>query len=378
MSSKPKLIFTLVHGTFAKGADWVLDDEDPKLFRSRLKSALSEFDVAFDDDFEWGHDSPLRFLDNTLSARREGAEKLEGYLTGLGDREDKKIHRYIVAHSHGGNIALYALRNPEARKAIDGVICLATPFLKSKDQPILRDLFGFSALILFVLAYNLPPSLHWIWAMLIWGYTSVYLLVALIIIVSGSLGTSKASSDKESSHLDRLEFPTRDDLSGTEGKPSAWIFCVDKDEVGKIMEFAYYVGSAIRKSWNGVNTFGRWCVYLYFATIYPARYLVEKFEWESEFLESATAVWDGWVMTPLIVLASFMLMAMVVLRLSFAFDSVRWIARVVTWSNTVPWDGHEAREVPSDENAKGLLRHTMIQSQSTDMIADKIKKSFLS
>ena len=41
---------------------------------------------------------------------------------------------FIVAHSHGGNIALYALNHPELARKIRGVICLSTPFLNVRER----------------------------------------------------------------------------------------------------------------------------------------------------------------------------------------------------------------------------------------------------
>jgi hypothetical protein len=42
---------------------------------------------------------------------------------------------YLVAHSHGGNIAMGALVQPDDAGKIAGVICLATPFLYIRERP---------------------------------------------------------------------------------------------------------------------------------------------------------------------------------------------------------------------------------------------------
>jgi hypothetical protein len=45
----------------------------------------------------------------------------------------------IVAHSHGGNVVLMALRDPpNLRERISGVACLATPFIAARDRNIGR------------------------------------------------------------------------------------------------------------------------------------------------------------------------------------------------------------------------------------------------
>jgi hypothetical protein len=45
----------------------------------------------------------------------------------------------VIAHSHGGNVALYAMRDPEVEARVVGVVCLATPFLVVTPRSI-RDL----------------------------------------------------------------------------------------------------------------------------------------------------------------------------------------------------------------------------------------------
>jgi hypothetical protein len=40
----------------------------------------------------------------------------------------------VVAHSHGGGVVLYSLRNQSVKKNLTGLICLSTPFLTSKKR----------------------------------------------------------------------------------------------------------------------------------------------------------------------------------------------------------------------------------------------------
>lgn len=180
--TKPTLVFTLIHGTFAKGARWVKKEGKPKLFRCRLRAALEpEYNVQFDDTFDWGHGFFGRPWDNTLSARRSGASKLVEHLKNAVNPPGAR--RYLVAHSHGGNVALQALKDEAARKKVDGLMCLATPFLFSKKAQFRRDLFGFSALVLGLVTWAWGPRLPLGWAIALWTYTSVYWLMFLLILV---------------------------------------------------------------------------------------------------------------------------------------------------------------------------------------------------
>jgi len=55
---------------------------------------------------------------------------------------------FIIAHSHGGNIALYALKDEVLRQAVCRTICLSTPFLSPKIRTWQAAAFlGLAALI---------------------------------------------------------------------------------------------------------------------------------------------------------------------------------------------------------------------------------------
>jgi len=361
-STKPALIFTLVHGTFAKGTGWVTDESSPTHFRSRLRAALEpHFDVRFDDGFDWGHSSLLRAWDNTLSARRAGANKLIRYLTDLPDAGGAR--RLLVAHSHGGNVALHALKDETARKKVDGLICLATPCLFSKAAPFRRDLLGFSAAVLLLATIQWGSRLPLGWAIALWTYTIIYLLMFLLIFIY-SLRTNIESIQ---SHLKEFEVPR---------VPSVWFLRVPEDEVGLLMSFSYRVGKAIRSSWQLVNRIGGWFLGAYFLSIYPARFASEQFGLDWAWLDEATVIFDR-IMTPIMILATAILMGMVILRLSFAFDSIRWVPLLDTWSEPVPWKDEKVELVSLDPRTRGLLRHTKIHGPATARIAEVVRSRFI-
>ena len=49
---------------------------------------------------------------------------------------------FVVAHSHGGNVACYAMQDDGLRDAVRGVICLGTPFLHVQRNPLPRSLLS--------------------------------------------------------------------------------------------------------------------------------------------------------------------------------------------------------------------------------------------
>jgi hypothetical protein len=365
-TTKPVLLFTLVHGTFAKGAPWVTDDSDPKLFRRRLRDALEpQFDVRFDHTFDWGHNSYLRPWDNTLSARRKGATRLIKHLKNAPGGDGAR--RCLVAHSHGGNIALQALKDDDARKKVDGLICLATPFLFSKRAPFRRDLLGFSAAVLLLATFQWSSRLPLGWAIGLWTYAIIFALMVLLILVF----THRDDSDKIDSHLAEFDGPRMTSAP----MPPVWFLRVPEDEVGLLMNFSYRVGKGVRRSWQLVNRIGGALLWGYFLSIYPARFASEKLGLNWAWIDPAVVAFDR-IMTPIMILATAILMAMVILRLSFAFDSIRWVPVLDTWSNPVPWEDEKVEFVSLDPGARGLFRHTEIQGPATARIADLVRRQF--
>jgi hypothetical protein len=110
-------IFVLVHGTWAarrwrKGPRW------PEL-QARLREMFP--DAIIDDAFTWRSR-------NMVSSRFAAAERFREHVARLA-RMHQGCQIYVLAHSHGGNVCLWALRDSSLWEAVSGVICMATPFL---------------------------------------------------------------------------------------------------------------------------------------------------------------------------------------------------------------------------------------------------------
>jgi pimeloyl-ACP methyl ester carboxylesterase len=119
----------LIHGTFAnRPASWWLPGND---FCRKLDSALLQRKSRARC---WAHIGSLKdvfaWTGNNLEAeRRIAGDRLAKDIADLETSPD--IHRYhIVAHSHGGNVVLYALRSlAEDPKKLGAVVFLGTPVL---------------------------------------------------------------------------------------------------------------------------------------------------------------------------------------------------------------------------------------------------------
>jgi hypothetical protein len=177
-----RIVVTLIHGTFATKAPWV--EKESELCRAVEKAFPGRVEFR---RFSWSGG-------NTIGARRDAAERLRTQIVADHVPAAGTQH-FLVAHSHGGNIALYALRDPTARGRVTGVATLSTPFLIARR----RDL-GTRGLVLFCIGFLgwgwlagelvrrlIWPSAEWIPAIL--GTGLFMLLTGLVMWLWRQAGT---------------------------------------------------------------------------------------------------------------------------------------------------------------------------------------------
>jgi hypothetical protein len=116
LATAPDVLVTLVHGTFARRADWTL----PSSRLCRKISAAAHGPVRF-EQFLWSGW-------NAVTSRRRAVERLTSQLAESLARWPH-AHHFVIGHSHGGNIAFQAMRDAAVASGIAGVVCLSTPFL---------------------------------------------------------------------------------------------------------------------------------------------------------------------------------------------------------------------------------------------------------
>ena len=195
-----RYIVTLVHGTFAKDAAWT---QEGSLLRVALEKRLG---------------APVTFRTvgwsgrNTMRARMQGAQELVKELHH--QMKDPDALLFVIAHSHGGNVALHAMRDPQIRLRVAGVVTISTPFVVvSRRTSVYWDaglIFGglvpyaaaaTLALYLILRAYSaVAPSLALLAAA--FGFAAVMVLAAWIV---GKL------EDQSNVVEEELRFPPLDD-----------------------------------------------------------------------------------------------------------------------------------------------------------------------
>lgn len=105
-------IVILIHGTFASGAAWVRSG--PFVDHAAALPATAVY------AFRWTGANSHRAR---LSAGRDLAREIKRLA-------DSGATIHLLGHSHGGNVALYALRDHEAAKSISSLGFLGTPFIQ--------------------------------------------------------------------------------------------------------------------------------------------------------------------------------------------------------------------------------------------------------
>jgi len=116
------VIITLVHGTWATEASWT---QTTSALAKELTEALPT--VHF-ERFIWSGS-------NSHYSRSSAAIKLRRHIRECTIRYATQDH-YIIAHSHGGNVVLYALRDDSTAKCVRGVVCLSTPFINCRKREL--------------------------------------------------------------------------------------------------------------------------------------------------------------------------------------------------------------------------------------------------
>jgi len=151
----------LVHGTFARRSIWPYKS----LLREMLDKDFSSYTI---DTVTWSGG-------NSMSARAKGTAALCEKITSY----PPDVEHYIISHSHGGNIALYAMKNSNVRSRVAGIVCLSTPFLVAqKRNP------GGSVVLSLMLGFWLPLFVLSAWRARYWDYRLEWWLFEALVFAA--------------------------------------------------------------------------------------------------------------------------------------------------------------------------------------------------
>ena len=162
------IIVTLIHGTWAQNAPWT---RPGSYFRKTLEENLRRRgakSVTF-RPFPWN-------ASNSHEGRAKAAKLLQDRIRWWIQGNPEAMH-FVVAHSHGGNVALHALlRSTPIRDRLDGLICIATPFLHFEKRDV-----GWLILPTILGSVADPPSTDDGHAIMFEGSMAVVALISLYV-----------------------------------------------------------------------------------------------------------------------------------------------------------------------------------------------------
>jgi len=118
-------IVVLIHGTYARDAPWTQEGSD----LCKVLGDRSGHSVLF-RRFRWSGA-------NSHRARLKAGTRLRRSLQGL-RRRRPHARIFLIAHSHGGNVALDALADPRVAAHVGGVVTMGTPFIWSRRRHLAK------------------------------------------------------------------------------------------------------------------------------------------------------------------------------------------------------------------------------------------------
>jgi pimeloyl-ACP methyl ester carboxylesterase len=117
-------LIILVHGTFARSASWVENQSDLAMKINRSTPGLTV--------------KPFRWTGrNSYADRMRAGEQLAHEIKSAALGVNAKVH--LVGHSHGGNVALYALKDQVAMQRIASIAFLGTPFFNFRKRDFKKN-----------------------------------------------------------------------------------------------------------------------------------------------------------------------------------------------------------------------------------------------
>jgi hypothetical protein len=144
--AEPAHVFTLVHGTFSPNAAWT---QPGSKFRVSLEARYPGCIIT----------APTWSGTNTHAERLKASTMVERCLMDQ-HRQHPHAQHFVIAHSHGGTIALHACENESVRGSVSGVVTLGTPFIHTRRRDLRAPVRLFKEMV--KLGRNL--LMVWLWA----------------------------------------------------------------------------------------------------------------------------------------------------------------------------------------------------------------------
>ena len=288
------------------------------------------------DPFPWGHET-WRYRDNFDSVRRCATARLEVHLSELRKYSRPGDRLFLVAHSHGGNIALAAMKNPSVRRSLYGVVFLATPFLFRRRRKLPTHLIGWSlAFLVFMIIFASSGQLPLTARLSLVAFTALYAFVVRRVLFSRAPKREGAPTDDEEVERIRDELIARgalddeNELSFPKGElPPMLILRPSADEASGLLRTSQFITWLLGIVLGGVDQAFGVLLPLAFAAYWLGQYVGWTPGWVASLdFDPAIGVVLG--------LTCVLVVLLVTQQLLFAFDAVRSFADIEIIADDAP------------------------------------------
>jgi hypothetical protein len=143
--AKANDIVFLIHGTFSSNAKWI---DHESIFAKQIQERIPGISVR---PFRWSGK-------NSHAERLLAADELAKEIKKAAISNKSYVH--LIAHSHGGNVALLATRDEDVNAAVASISFMGTPFFSVRPRNYTAFVRFFSRFI----AFHMYPLI-----MLLWG-----------------------------------------------------------------------------------------------------------------------------------------------------------------------------------------------------------------
>jgi pimeloyl-ACP methyl ester carboxylesterase len=192
----PEVVLHLIHGTWSDGGGWVKKG------------------TPFRDFLEKQFGDEVRINTIAWSSHNDDADRRKAKVKIIEDVKNAVapgVQQFLIGHSHGGNVAVYAAADPEISQLLRGVVCLNTPFICTMPREFIFRWIMF----IFCLSFG-PISLltDHLLQLAAGPSNDLIRLVVTVVVVSFGLGTIvtllKPLAAKARRAAKRFEFPRAD------------------------------------------------------------------------------------------------------------------------------------------------------------------------
>lgn len=251
-------VITLVHGTFAQDAAWALSGSP---LRTHLSSKLGP-KVIF-APFRW---SGANSHDARITASRTLCDHLR-----LRFQQYPQARHFIVAHSHGGNVACYALRALDIRQRLGGIVTLGTPFLLCRPRSTPASIEALKVMardaLSFAITAAVAVSVAWIaftnsqygadpWMVIAsWLAAAAFTVVTFIgVYLRLKIWIERLHVNLECRRASRVE----ELLLPSPGQVGVFSIAVEGDEAGRYLRLLHRVASLPAMAFGAFDASLRW------------------------------------------------------------------------------------------------------------------------